>query len=364
MKIGWIDCEVLDKRVLMPNLALMKLSTYHKNCGDTVELVISPDFVRYYDKVYMAKVFTDTAVDSHLLNNTSIIRGGTGFFMENAEDLPVSVEHLMPDYGLYSDFTKGLPDHSVLSGHLKNYTNFSIGYTTRGCFRKCDFCVNKKYDKVSIHSNIASFVDTKRPYIYLFDDNLFGYYGWQGVLEELQATKKRFCYIQGLDIRLMSKKKAEVLNNCKWYGDIIFAFDDYADKNLIERKLAIWRASCDKSTKLYILCAYQGIDVTDIVNIFKRLQILHKYQCIPYLMRYKSYLDSEFCDLYITIAQWCNQNGLYKKMSFRAFCEQTQVYKEATTGSTTKTKALITYRTFAEKYPDIAAKYMEQVYFS
>ena len=53
MKIGLIDVD--GHR--FPNLCLMKLSAYHKARGDMVEWY---DRTKWYDLVYMSRVFTDT----------------------------------------------------------------------------------------------------------------------------------------------------------------------------------------------------------------------------------------------------------------------------------------------------------------
>ena len=46
MKIGLIDVDGHN----FPNLPLMKISAYHKQCGDTVEWV---NLFEHYDRVYM-----------------------------------------------------------------------------------------------------------------------------------------------------------------------------------------------------------------------------------------------------------------------------------------------------------------------
>lgn len=50
MKIGLVDVDNHN----WPNLALMKISSWHKGAGDTVEWAGS---LEHYDIVYMAKVF-------------------------------------------------------------------------------------------------------------------------------------------------------------------------------------------------------------------------------------------------------------------------------------------------------------------
>jgi radical SAM superfamily enzyme YgiQ (UPF0313 family) len=71
--------------------------------------------------------------------------GGTGFFFDKAPDLPYEIEHSFPDYHLYDKWIDEKIRNGKKADYFKYYIDFSIGFTTRGCFRKCDFCVIKKY---------------------------------------------------------------------------------------------------------------------------------------------------------------------------------------------------------------------------
>jgi hypothetical protein len=233
------------------------------------------------------------------------------------------------------------------------YLDHSIGFTTRGCFRKCDFCVNKKYDKVELHSPIEEFLDPKRKYICLLDDNVLGYPKWKDIINDLKSTNKQFQFKQGLDLRLMTEDKAKTLSEVKYKSDYIFAFDDIKDRDLIENKLALWRKYTNKNTKLYILVAYGSQGIGDIFSMFERIKILMKYQCIPYIMRYKDYKNSEFYGTYVNVNRWCNQPAQFKKRSYREWC-QANVEVDGENCST------IRYMKYLElKYPDVAETYYD-----
>ena len=75
---------------------------------------------------------------------------------------------------------------------FKEYTQYSIGFMTRGCFRKCPFCVNQKYDHVFPHSSLEEFFDPKRPKICLLDDNFYGCGKWKDMQQTLLDTKRSF----------------------------------------------------------------------------------------------------------------------------------------------------------------------------
>ena len=62
MKIGIIDADLLDNGTRHPNLALMKISGFHKEIGNTVELLFNYDTINDYDLVYLSKVFDFTKI--------------------------------------------------------------------------------------------------------------------------------------------------------------------------------------------------------------------------------------------------------------------------------------------------------------
>lgn len=356
MKIGIIDADLLDNGTRHPNLALMKISGYNKELGYIVELLTSYEVIPLYDKVYISKVFTFTRIPEWVVQTSNVIIGGTGFFPEGDEFLPSDIEHHMPDYSLYDTFINLQKEAGKSRLRFADYIDYSIGFATRGCFRKCEFCVNKKYDDVFKHSPITEFLDVTRPYIYLWDDNFLAYSGWEDILDEIEATSKPFQFRQGLDIRLMTDKMATRLAKTKYRGDFIFAFDHIEERNIIESKLKLWKRHCAKTTKFYVLCAFDSNDEVDIVRTFERIQILMKYGCIPYIMRYESYKQSEFKSLYTQLARWCNQPQFFKKKSFRQFCEANQDYHKNKETTCSAYQSMID---FESNYPATAKRYFD-----
>ena len=356
MKIGIIDADLIDGGTRHPNLALMKISGYHKEHGNSVTLLDSYDDLGSYDKVYISKVFTFTNVPEGITSLPNVEVGCTGFYEDGGENLPDEIEHHMPDYDLYNDYVNGELEKGRKRGAVSDYLDYSIGFTTRGCFRKCSFCVNKKYDKPFIHSPVMEFLDESKPYIYLWDDNFLAFYGWESILDDLEATGKPFQFRQGLDIRLMTDKKAKRLSESRYHGDFIFAFDHLKDRDLIEDKLKLWKKYSTKIAKLYVLCAYKSQDEHDIADTFERIKILMKYGCLPYIMRYESYKDSPWRGLYVQLARWCNQPQFFKKKSFRQFCVFNQDYHK---NPNTKCAALKVMLDFEKAHPEIAKRYYD-----
>ncbi len=360
MKIGVVDADLIGKqKQRFPNLACMKLSAFHKAQGHSVKLLTSYDEIENYDKVFVSKVFTDTEVPDWVLNLSWVEFGGTGFFYDKAPPLPDEIEHIMPDYHLYDVWVENAIASGVKKNKLKYYTDYSIGFTTRGCIRGCSFCVNKNYRLCSKHSSVSEFLDKNRPYICLLDDNVFSCKDWKNIFDELNATGKRFQFKQGMDERLLTDEKCEVLFNSKWIGDYIFAFDNMKDRRLVERKLELMRKHTNVIPKFYVFCGFNHANpdnypidfwYKDIRDVFERVKILMRYQSLPYIMRYSGYRKSPFRGMYDTIARWCNQPSFIKKKSFREFVLNTPG----------QNKAAPKYLAEFEKYhPLIAEKYFD-----
>lgn len=327
----------------------MKISGYMKELGHNVKLLEGYSLLTDYHEVYISKVFNFTKIPIEISRFKNIKIGGTGFFGDGGENLPQVIEHHRPDYTLYDDFISKEIDRGIKHNRFKDYQDYSIGFATRGCFRKCSFCVNQKYDKAIRHAPIKEFYDPSRKYIYLWDDNILAYSKWHEVFDELAEINRPFQFRQGMDIRLMTEEKAKIISQSKYRGDFIFAFDHIKDKELIEKNLALWKNHCSKTTKLYVLCAYESQDETDIINTFERIKILMKFGCLPYIMRYDSYESGKYRGMYINLARWCNQPSFFKKKSFRQYCEMN--------GDNSSTMRYL--KEFEKDHPDIAKQYFD-----
>lgn len=303
--------------------------------------------------------------------------GGTGFFFAKAPNLPEDIEHHMPDYDLYNDWIekevekaneKAKRNNKTFHrtrylAQFKEYTDYSIGFTTRGCFRKCPFCVNQKYDKVFCHSALDEFYDPKRKKICLLDDNVLGLNpGWKAIFQALLDTGKPFKFKQGMDERLLTEEKCEWLFGAPYDGDYTFAFDNISDYELIHDKLKlIRRYSKATNVKFYVLVGFERTDVTDIENMWKRVALLMEYHCLPYVMRYQNknetpWKKSKYRGIYVTMARWCNQPSFFKKKSFRQFCEANQERHKTAGTLCASMRSMVDFET---EFPDIAKKYFD-----
>lgn len=368
---GIIDADLLDNGTKHPNLVLLKLAGFFKENNLPYRLVFKEeDFSKpeQFDYVYISKVFTFTKEPIFInnINPIKVKKGGTGYYAE--EDNPVlfnekreadmhslekdpnligfNVATQMPDYDLYNEYIEYAISKGKSRQYYKDYLRYSIGFLTRGCIRKCPFCINKNIDIVYNYSRLSDFIDFKRPYIYLWDDNFLASRNWKQLLIELQSTNKQFQFRQGLDIRLINNEKAEMLAKSKYHGDFIFAFDQIKDKELIIRKLTIWKKHTTKTTKLYLFCGYELSDdeslLNDILILFERIEILMKFGCLAYVMRHEDYRTHRLSNIYVQIARWCNQPQFFKKMSFKEFIDRNQFWMK----SDQKCTSLKTYEDF------------------
>jgi hypothetical protein len=294
-----------------PNLAIMKLSAWHKKQGDDVRLInfdmINPMnmFTEYFDTVYISKVFSDTQTPAFIDNLSFVKKGGSGFYYDLAEKLPNEIEHIKPDYEIYNK-----------TGEY--YKNFSIGFITRGCIRQCSFCINKNYKKVDFASNPIEFIDEKRPFIMLLDDNITAYKDFEGVFNELNAIGKPFVFKQGMDFRLLNEKKMQILWNSNYYstskktgkqdkgGRVFhFAFDNIEDSELIEKRLRQYFFSKPYAFVImfYVLTGFDRNGIydeaffeKDFEDILKRIALLFKYNAQPYIMIHEDIKLSPYKD--------------------------------------------------------------------
>lgn len=322
MRVGIADADLIAiNKHAFPNLACEKISGYHKEIGDDVHIISDYTDIVDYDKVYVSKVFTSTPVPDWVMDMSTVQIGGTGFYFDKAPALPYEIEHHMPDYDLYEEFPMEI--HGANNARRNMYRDYSMGFLTRGCFRKCGFCVNQKYDCVFEASPLEEFFDKSKKRINLLDDNFFGYKGWKPLLQQLIDTGKPYCFRQGLDERLLTDEKCEMLFHSSYADDFKFSFDNIRDEKIIEEKLKMIRRHTKTDRIIFfVLCGFEGTGSEDIENVFKRIRLLFKYGCRPYIMRYMGesgapWKESQYASVYSTLVRWCNNPTWARNASYK-----------------------------------------------
>lgn len=287
MKIGLIDVDGHN----FPNLALMKLSAWHKAQGDEVEW---HQAFGWYDRVYMAKVFDETysADEPEPVNADQIIKGGTGYGLDNK--LPYEVEHSYPDYSLYPELTK----------------DTAYGFLTRGCPRGCHFCiVGKKEGLRSVKvADLSEWWSGQRN-IVLLDPNLLACPQHMELMEQLVESKAYVDVNQGFDARLLTERNIDAINRMK-LKDIHFAWDYMKEEKAVLRGLELYRLLAKHKPSgafgtVYTLVNY---DTTMEENL-RRIYTLWEMGFYPYVMVYdKPNAPQEIRDL----QRWCNNRFIFK----------------------------------------------------
>ena len=206
MNIGLIDVDGHN----YPNLALMKISAWHKAKGDIVEWCLP---LYHYDIVYQAKVFDETySPDIDWIPQADkVIKGGTGYGLDNK--LPDEIEHIYPDYSIYEHIT----------------TDTAYGFLTRGCPRGCKFCIvaGKEGRRSYKVADLSEFWKGQKR-IELLDPNILACRDHIDLLQQVVDSKAWVNFNQGLDIRLTNEQNIALLNQIK-AKEIHFAWDNPKD---------------------------------------------------------------------------------------------------------------------------------------
>lgn len=198
-----------------PNLALMKISTYHKALGDNVEWY-NP--LCHYDKVYMAKVFSFTSDYGYYINADQVEKSGTGY--DISKILPVEIDRLQPDYSLYPSVD----------------SKTAYGFLTRGCPNRCKWCVvPTKEGNIVPYMDIEEIAIDGRKNIILMDNNVLASdYGLEQI-EKIIHLGLRVDFNQALDARLVTDDIAKMLVKVKWIKRIRFGCDTPGQIAEVER---------------------------------------------------------------------------------------------------------------------------------
>jgi hypothetical protein len=272
------------------NLALMKISAYHKAECDEVMLnapIFPADYT--YASILYERNKNEFVADEY---------GGPVF---SGSVLPDYINEMKPDYDLYG-------------------YNFSLGYTFRPCFNTCDFCYVPKMVHPDVeHHSIWEFHNSEFKNILLLNNNTFQDPRWKETFEEIWDADLTVEDANGYDLRLLDEEKAEALKKTKWLKWCFFAWDRIQDDALMIRGLKIAR-KYKLRTRIYVLCGYD----TTLEEDFYRCEKIIKYKFDPYIMPYlgktkaskrarafKRFMDTFSWRKYKTIAEGWN-NYRYK----------------------------------------------------
>ncbi len=300
MKIGLIDVDGHN----FPNIPLMKISAWHKRQGDVVGWY-EPLFSGHMDIVYMSKVFSFTPDYQYYIDADKVIKGGSGYAITTIDgkerynkeidrDLPPEIEHIYPDYSLYP----------ILCADT------AFGFLSRGCPRGCDFChvADKEGQRARQVAELTEFWKGQKK-ITLLDPNIIACANWKDLLQQLIDSKAKININQGIDARIMTPEKAEMLKRLR-VETVHFAWDRYEDKEFIIQKLKEFKEITGwgvQKTSVYVLTNFN----TTIEQDLERIYTLRDLGYNPYVMIYKKETTKNG-DVVRRLQRWVNNKRIFK----------------------------------------------------
>jgi hypothetical protein len=291
MKIGLHNTD----KTRFPNLALLKLSAWHKAQGDVVERFIA---LCTYDKIYSASVFSWSTPDPFLPRDT--IKGGTGYDIK--VDLPDAIEHTCPDYA-FADI------------------DYSMGFLTRGCTRSCPWCVvPEKEGDIRAHADIEEFCRHRD--VVLMDNNVLANEHGIQQIEKMTRLGLRVDFNQGLDARLVDAQMASRLAALKWMRCVRFSCDHKSQMPAVKKAVELLRAAgLRKEIDCYVL-------VDDIDDALHRVEFLRSLNVVPFAQPYRKIgSKTEPARELKNFARWVNHRAIFKTVSWSDYIKGSKSIK-------------------------------------
>lgn len=271
-----------------PNLALMKLSAYWKGQGAAVVL----NSARPADKTFISVVFTSNMPKARKIQRAlggEIGGSGTGDY---SIKLPHEIEHICPDYSLY-----GL--------------DYSMGFTSRGCFRPCPFCiVVEKEGGMCEWSTLDEFVRHQK--VVLLDNNFLASPLWRLKLQQMIDRRLKVDFNQGLDIRLLNEEIAGLLAELA-PPYLRFAWDGMDLKPQVKRGIRLLRDAGFPINRnrigFYVLTGY---DTTQKQDLY-RLDFLHRLNINTHVQPYVKNRENN------RLSRWGNSPMIWNTCRFSRY---------------------------------------------
>lgn len=299
MKVGLIDVDAKGKPKF-PNLALMRISAWHKAQGDDVEWWWS-DFI-HYDIVYMSKIFSDAYSKDvpEPMNADKVIKGGTGycisldrngkevFDQSKNQPLPPPMEKMFPDYSIYPQF------------------DFAVSMTSRGCPRGCGFChVAAKEGRCAVKVADVSDFWNGQDEIRILGPNITACKDKRDLMRQYRETGAMLDFTQGLDIRCLNDDDIEDINHMR-LRRLHFAWDDPKDD--LEPKFRRFAERFRRNSDIGMVYCLTNYNSTMEENLY-RIYTLRDLGYDPYVMIYNK---PDAPEEVRRLQRWCNNKFIFK----------------------------------------------------
>lgn len=294
--------RIVDIDSIIPNLALMQISAHHKQQGDIVGFDIEDP-----DLIYISCIFSKNASLARgiqtLYPDADVILGGSGFYdvnnLTNANfkrEIPVSSQKIKPDYSLYPK------------------AEYDLGFTTRGCFRKCPFCiVREKEGNIHKWQHISEFHDPKHKIVHLLDNNIYAIRDWFFENTDYCINNNlKLRVLPGFDIRILTDEIAAQMKKVRWDGMLNFAWDNIGDEEKVLSGIDILRQTgfnLKHDIGFYVLVNFDTTHEQDL----HRVNTLKNEGVNSFVMQFKQTQFSKH------LARWANKRQLYWSIDFSQY---------------------------------------------
>lgn len=307
MTIGLYDVDSHG----FPNIALMKISAYHKKRGDQVEFLCESRCS--YDKIYVSKIFSDEysemTISPIMLEAMAdeVVYGGTGFAItvkdgrevyDPKKDKPLSpeIEQCYPDYSLYADLTK----------------DTVYGFLTRGCPNNCGFCiVSGKEGRCSV--KVADLADwwKGQKKIVLMDSNILACRDRVDLLNQLAYSGAEVEFNGGLDARFIDEEVCEILKRIKTKM-VHFAFDFMHNEDKIRKGLVTYKRIVKPNGRKAVVYILTNYDTTFEQDMY-RVRFVQSLGFTPDIRIYRKKTAPRITRW---LQRWCNNRFIYQTCDF------------------------------------------------
>jgi radical SAM superfamily enzyme YgiQ (UPF0313 family) len=272
----------------MPNIAIMQISTYFKRLGHNVDWY-NPivDFLDT-DELYESVLFDFTPPFEYYPAYADIFRGGTGINLPSR--LPPEIEEIRDlDYSLYPA------------------VDYSMQFYSRGCIRKCPFCVVPEKEG-AIRSVTPFRLNPNGKHIEILDNNFFAAPDWRAAVEDIKATGQRVKF-HGIDARIIDEEQIDALATLKHEGRIHVAWD-FPEIDVRPQLREITKRIIPRNIMVYVLIGYNSTPEEDLF----RVEALRELGITPFVMPYNKR------DKYQRrFAGWVNRPQIFNSTSWEDF---------------------------------------------
>lgn len=274
-----------------PPLGLMKISSMlkkkYKNCevysqvGNQV-----PGEITYPDEIYITSLFTwdiDKVISSVNFFQSNFPRSKIrigGIAASLLPDLIYAKTGIRPHVGLLSSAENCVPDYSLNFGRK---IRSSLTLASRGCIRQCKFCmVNRLEPEFFVKNDWERDISDQLPMITFWDNNWLASPNFESDTLKLIKIGKKVDFNQGLDARLYTQDKAELLSRIN-IDPIRFAFDNVTQERHILHAIRLAKKYSNKEISVYVL--YNFTDTPE--DFYYRIDLMNREKVLTFPMEYR-----------------------------------------------------------------------------